>query len=127
MNYNIYTKTNYKVFSKISNNEAVDLCVSEVVYQENFLDAFYLTEYDEKIIGEQQSLLMNLLIDKADIVDVMCHLSKKINIDDNEIIFIYLFSYPLFYLTHQLICNFLVNGEISFDVIQKLHIEIEKM
>jgi len=127
MNYNTDAQVNYHVFSRLSDKNDVYSHASEVVYQENFLDAFHLTEYDEKIVGNQQTLLMDLLIKKYEIVDVLSNLSKKLNIDDNEFLFIYLFSYPLFYLTHELICNFLAYEEIPSELIKKIIAEIEKM
>ena len=61
MNYNIHTEVKYHIYTNLSNNEKVDTCISEVVYQENFLDAFYLTEYDETVVGLQQNILFDML------------------------------------------------------------------
>jgi len=127
MNYNIDAQVNYKIFSHISDNVEIDICMSEVVYQENFLDAFYLQEYDEQVVSNQQTLLLNLLIEKEEVVEILSCISKKLNIDDPEFSFIYLFSYPLFYLTHNMICHFIDKGVILPEIFEKLVSEIENM
>jgi hypothetical protein len=78
-----------------------NVCISEIVYQENFLEAFYLTEYNDKIVNEQQTLLYDLLIQYESIQTLLEKLSKKINFDDKYIVFVHLFSYPLFHITHE--------------------------
>ena len=127
MNYNTDAQVNYHLFLRISDKDEVYTHTSEIVYQENFLDAFHLTKYDENIVGNQQTLLLDLLIKREEFGVVLSNLSKKLNIDDDEFLFIYLFSYQLFYLTHELICNFLLYGEISSELIEKINAEIEIM
>lgn len=127
MNYNIHTQVNYNIYTNLSNNEKVDTCISEVVYQENFLDAFYLTEYDEKVVGPQQDILFGMLKTNEQMIEILNNLSKKLDLDDNEFLFIYLFSYPLFFVMHKIICYFLNNGEITNDLVEEINIEIEKL
>jgi hypothetical protein len=127
MNYNTDAQVNYHLFLRISNKDEVCTHTSDIVYQENFLDAFHLKKYDENVVGNQQTLLLDLLIKREEFGVVLSNLSKKLNIDDDEFLFIYLFSYQLFYLTHELICKFLVYGEISSELIEKINAEIEIM
>jgi len=130
MNYNTDLIVKYRLFlnkSDDSENDMSKMCMSEVVYQENFLEAFHLTTYDDKIVGEQQTMLYDLLSVEESIQLVLENLSKKTQFSDKEIVFMYLFSYPLFYLTHDLIVNFLVHNEIPDRLIELLNEEIEKM
>ena len=130
MNYNTDLIIKYRVVlnnSYTTENDINNVCISEILYQENFLEAFYLKEYDDKIISEQQSLLYELLIQEECIQLVLEKLSKKTNFDDKYIVFFYLFSYPLFHITHQLITNYLVNNEISNELVETMNEEIEKM
>ena len=130
MNYNTDLIIKYRVFlnnSYTTENDINNVCISEIVYQENFLQAFYLTAYDDKIIGEQQSLLYELLIQDVNIQNILEKLSKKTNFDDKYIVFFYLFSYPLFHITHELIKNYLIKNEIPNELIESMNDEIEKM
>jgi hypothetical protein len=130
MNYNTDLVIKYRVFlnnSYTTENDINNVCISEIVYQENFLEAFYLTEYNDKIVGEQQTLLYELLIQDERIQLVLEKLSKKTNFDDKYIVFFYLFSYPLFHITHELITNYLLNNEIPNELFETMNEEIEKM
>jgi hypothetical protein len=130
MNYNTDLVIKYRVFlnnSYTTENDINNVCMSEIVYQENFLQAFYLAEYNDKIVGEQQTLLYELLIQDERIQLVLEKLSKKTNFDDKYIVFFYLFSYPLFHITHELITNYLVKNEIPNELFETINEEIEKM
>jgi hypothetical protein len=130
MNYNTDLIIKYRVFlnnSYTTENDINNVCISEIVYQENFLEAFYLTEYNDEIVGKQQSLLYELLIQDDRIQLLLENLSKKTNFDDKYIVFFYLFSYPLFHLTHELIKHYLLENEISNELIETINGEIEKM
>jgi hypothetical protein len=130
MNYNTDLIIKYRVFlnnSYTTENDINNVCISEIVYQENFLQAFYLKDYDDKIVSEQHTLLYELLIQYECIQNILEKLSKKTHFDDNYIVFFYLFSYPLFHITHELIKNYLLNNEISSDLIVSINAEIEKM
>jgi hypothetical protein len=125
MNYNTELIIKYRLF--LNSSDITEKCMSEVVYQENFLEAFHLNEYNDNIISNQQTLLYDLFI-KEDWFQVLLEkLSKKTKIDDKDIVFCYLFSYPLFHVTHELIKNFLVNNEVPNDIIKTMNEEIEKM
>jgi hypothetical protein len=130
MNYNTDLIIKYRVFLNgldTMENDMSNIGLSEVVYQENFLEAFYLKEYDEKIIGEQQTLIYNMLINEKWFQLILEKMSSKTKIDDINIVYIYLFSYPLFHITHEIIVNFLVSNEIPNHLIENLDNEIEKM
>lgn len=125
MNYNTDLIIKYRLF--MNGSDITENAMSEVVYQENFLEAFYLNEYNEKIVSEQQTLLYDILIHEDWFQLLLENLSKKINFDDKDIIFIYLFSYPLFHVTHELIKHFLVDNEVPNHLIELMNEEIEKM
>lgn len=125
MNYNTDLIIKYRLF--MNGSDITENAMSEVVYQENFLEAFYLNEYNEKIVSEQQTLLYDILIHEEWFQLLLENLSKKINFDDKDIIFIYLFSYPLFHVTHELIKHFLVDNEVPNHLIELMNEEIEKM
>jgi hypothetical protein len=111
----------------MNGSDITENAMSEVVYQENFLEAFHLNEYNEKIVSEQQTLLYNILIHEDWFQLLLKNLSKKINFDDKDILFIYLFSYPLFHVTHELIKYFLVDNEVPDHLLEMMNEEIEKM
>lgn len=125
MNYNTDLIIKYRLF--MNGSDITENAMSEVVYQENFLEAFYLNEYNEKIVSEQQTLLYDILIHEDWFQLLLKNLSKKINFDDKDILFIYLFSYPLFHVTHELIKHFLVDNEVPDHLLEMMNEEIEKM
>ena len=125
MNYNTDLIIKYRLF--MNGSDITENAMSEVVYQENFLEAFYLNEYNEKIVSEQQTLLYDILIHEDWFQLLLKNLSKKINFDDKDILFIYLFSFPLFHVTHELIKHFLVDNEVPNHLIELMNEEIEKM
>ena len=125
MNYNTDLIIKYRLF--MNGSDITENAMSEVVYQENFLEAFYLNEYNEKIVSEQQTLLYDILIHEDWFQLLLKNLSKKINFDDKDILFIYLFSFPLFHVTHELIKHLLVDNEVPNHLIELMNEEIEKM
>lgn len=125
MNYNTDLIIKYRLF--MNGSDITENAMSEVVYQENFLEAFYLNEYNEKIVSEQQTILYDILIHEDWFQLLLENLAKKINFDDKDILFIYLFSYPLFHVTHELIKHFLVDNEVPNHLILLMNEEIEKM
>jgi len=125
MNYNTELIIKYRLF--MNGSDITENAMSEVVYQENFLEAFHLNEYNEKIVSEQQTLLYDILIHEDWFQLLLKNLSKKINFDDKDILFIYLFSYPLFHVTHELIKHFLVDNEVPDHLLEMMNEEIEKM
>ena len=125
MNYNTDLIIKYRLF--MNSSDITENAMSEVVYQENFLEAFHLNKYNEKIVSEQQTLLYDILIPEEWFQLLLENLSKKINFHDKDILFIYLFSYPLFHVTHELIKNFLVDNEVPDHLIEMMNEEIEKM
>lgn len=125
MNYNTDLIIKYRLF--LNSSDITEKCMSEVVYQENFLEAFHLNEYNDSVISNQQTLLYELFIQEDWFQVLLDNLSKKTKIYDNDIVFCYLFSYPLFHITHELIKNFLVNNEVPNHIIEAMNEEIEKM
>jgi hypothetical protein len=145
MNYNTNVNVNYKIYLELTTNKVMNMSMSETIYQENFLDVFRIKEYDANIISTQQDLLYQLLCDYDEIKVLLNNLSKKIpiymlgdcsqnenggkevenNIEKNT--FVFLFSYPLFNITHKLICEVLNNSSISNENIDLLIKEIDKM
>ena len=59
MNYNTDLIIKYRLF--MNGSDITENAMSEVVYQENFLEAFHLSEYNENIVGKQQTLLYDIL------------------------------------------------------------------
>ena len=125
MNYNTDLIIKYRLF--MNGSDITENAMSEVVYQENFLEAFHLSEYNENIVGKQQTLLYDILSNEEWFQLLLEKLSKKINFDDKDIVFMYLFSYPLFHVTHELIKHFLVDNEVPEHLIEMMYEEIEKM
>ena len=126
MNYNTDLIIKYRLF--MNGSDITENAMSEVVYQENFLEAFHLSEYNENIVSKQQTLLYDILSNEEWFQLLLEKLSKKINFDDKDIIvFMYLFSYPLFHVTHELIKHFLVDNEVPEHLIEMMYEEIKKM
>ena len=125
MNYNTDLIIKYRLF--MNGSDITENAMSEVVYQENFLEAFHLSEYNENIVSKQQTLLYDILSNEEWFQLLLEKLSKKINFDDKDIVFMYLFSYPLFHVTHELIKHFLVDNEVPEHLIEMMYEEIKKM
>ena len=90
MNYNTDLIIKYRLF--MNGSDITENAMSEVVYQENFLEAFYLNEYNEKIVSEQQTILYDILIHEDWFQLLLENLSKKIK---NEKMFVALWLWRL--------------------------------
>ena len=100
--------------------------VSNLLYQKQFLDALQMTEWDDshvdiaidglyqemKDIQEVQTILETLKTSES--------LSSLILLvgNNDEILFRYLFSYDLFYLTHKVITEIKTHQAISKDTLE---------
>jgi hypothetical protein len=96
----------------VEDDDILFLC--EEVYREDFLKFFKLEHYDDTIVNGKTSelykvcsknMLFALLIE-----DVKMHVKT---LEDNECAFMNLFAYPFFYLTHECIKQFILNGTIE--------------
>lgn len=96
----------------VEDDDILFLC--EEVYREDFLKFFKLEHYDDTIVNSKttelykicsKNMLFSLLID-----NVKMHVNT---LEDNECAFMNLFAYPFFYLTHECVKQFILNGVIE--------------
>ncbi len=98
-----------------------DLSDQNTVYQQQFLQAFGLKEWDNEIIVKSTNELYNKVIDNQDIKDIINFIKKKekdsilmLILGDKDIdIFKSLFRFDLFDLTHRLLCTLLNTGKVD--------------
>jgi len=119
INYNYNFLCSYK-------NEK-DYEKSETIYRKEFLKAFNLDEFSEKIISTTTDLLYKKLIEDSYIQNIIIEVLKinpqlklfeKDNYKPKELAFTILFSYDYFYIFHKLLCYYLDITKVnSVDVV----------
>jgi len=97
------------IYTKIDDD---DFDCSEMLYQNELLQAFNLTEFDDKIINNKVIELYNSIdlefIDNKEFKEILIFLSEQHFTDDLLIGFMSLFSYHLFHISHLCINDFVV-------------------
>jgi hypothetical protein len=93
--------------------------IKDLIYKEDLLNAFGLNEFNDSIIDEIDNLYnsMKYITELQPILDT---LAAKIMSTDRSYGFVILFSYDYFYLTHQIICQFLNDNKIDNNIIIEL-------
>jgi|UniRef100_A0A6C0JBI8 hypothetical protein len=112
MYYNIHHKVEYK--------SAIDELQNDL-YQQQFLAAFNVTDYDEHIISSSLShiikdLKCDVLFDKL-ISKVVGHNVLSENIEDS---FVFLFSYDYFEDFHKVLNHFYLDGVLSQELVDNI-------
>lgn len=97
----------------IEEDDVLFLC--EEVYREDFLKFFKLEHFEDDIINKKTEKLFkacsrNILFSSL-IAKIKAHIG--VASEDDECSFMQLFSYPFFYLTHECIKQYLLNGAIE--------------
>ena len=90
--------------------------ISDYLYKNELLHAFKLNDYNDIIVNLKISELYNLLFIEnttnnqiIKLKDIINNLSEKYFNNDIEAGFIMLFSYELFHITHNILCNIINN------------------
>lgn len=94
------------------------------IYREQFLRVFNLTEYNDDVIKNAIKEIETLFYNNINIETLYVNMKKTqrfIIYQDSDLL-IYLFSYDLFYLTHNLIKSIINKNEE--DINNKLHLLI---
>lgn len=99
--------------------------ISDALYKLQFLEAFSLIDWDDKVINETLSHIYNCIKDDEQFNNILdCFKqTKKIFVDekeDKEKIFVWLFNYDHFYLIHRCLIDYFTNkciSEINYDKI----------
>jgi hypothetical protein len=94
------------------------------IYREQFLRVFNLTEYNDDVIKKAIKEIETLFYNNINIETLYFNMKKTqrfIIYQDSDLL-IYLFSYDLFYLTHNLIKSIINKNEE--DINNKLHLLI---
>ena len=98
-----------------------DIDVQNYMYQQQFLQAFGLKEYNDKAINDSIEEIYNKIKDNQDIKDILNTIKKRekdsvlmllLNSEDIGI-FQSLFRYDLFDITHRLLCTLLTSGKVN--------------
>lgn len=127
MNYNTKLRCTYNYYDEkfkdvnpIKIEEEIDMTdfpedISTNLYRSEFLEAFNLQEYKDDVIDQQFYILYKFFKDDERLKPLYKKLASKIMSEDEEIGFVFLFSYDYFFLMHLCICDFLEMGEIQND------------
>ena len=98
-----------------------DLDDQNTIYQEQFLQAFGVKEWNDDIINKSTTELYNSVKDNQDIKDILEKIKKNekdsilmliLGSEDIDI-FKSLFRFDLFDLTHRLLCTLLTTGKVD--------------
>ena len=97
----------------------------DVIYKYDLLSIFGLHDFIEEIIIEKINRLYNIMITNVDIQQICLGIEKNIykenNNNENKLeIFMILFSYDYLYLFYPCICEFIIKGNISNELISLL-------
>ena len=98
-----------------------DLSDQNTIYQEQFLQAFGVKEWNDDIINKSTLELYNSVKDNQDIKDILEKIKKNekdsilmLILGSEDInIFKSLFRFDLFDLTHRLLCTLLTTGKVD--------------
>ena len=85
------------------------------LYRSEFLEAFKLQDYQDDVIDAQIYILYTYFKDNQTLKPLYKKLAEKVLSEDEEIGFVFLFSYEYFFLMHLCICDFLEIGILSND------------
>ena len=86
--------------------------IQDLIYKEDILNTFGLNEMNDSIIAEIDSLY-NSMKYVTELHPILDTLAAKMMSTDRSMGFLILFSYDYFYLTHQIICEFLNDNKIN--------------
>lgn len=127
--YNVNHSSVYKrIEDDFSNNtdfskeEVLLLC--DHTYKMEILSVFKMTVFDEEEMNEKTSMLYNNCKTNEELMSCAKVLTSVEN--DLEVGFRLFFSYDYFYLAHKCIVEFLKNGKISEDSLNKFLLEVNK-
>ena len=98
-----------------------DIDVQNYMYQQQFLQAFGLEEWNDKAINDSTEEIYNKIKDNQDIKDILSTIKKQEKdsmlmflLESEDIgIFKLLFRYDLFDITHRLLCTLLTSGKVN--------------
>ena len=91
-----------------------------IMYQAEFLQVFDVSEMQEEIIIGKMKDLHEKIKDNEEWRDILKIMSTKLFTEDEVIGLMVLYSYPLFYLIHPCICQFLNEGTICREKMEEL-------
>lgn len=100
--------------------------IRDLLYREDLLNIFCVTEYSDDVINTCIQDLHKRVIGNNDIKECSLSLAAQYLNQDFEFGLIILFAYDYMHLAHICISEFLENGIISKDNIDKLRMQIKK-
>ena len=104
--------------------------MAEFLYKNELLNAFTLTEFDEKNINACiQKLYATIICDDvcSQYFKTLCKsIAAKVLSEDLEVGFTMLFSYSYFHLTHLCLCDFLNNKVVREEYLDALKEIVDK-
>jgi len=99
--------------------------IRDCLYREDLLNIFCITEYNDEVINACIQDLYKRVIRNNDIKECSLSLAGQYLNQDYEFGLIILFAYDYMHLSHICISEFLENGTISKDNIDKLRMQIK--
>jgi hypothetical protein len=125
--YECFYNDDKKMFSgKEDLTENAKLEIKDFIYREDLINAFGLEEFDERLINIEIENLYEKMSHLTVLDNILDTLAAKMMSTDRSLGFLILFSYDYFYLTHQIICEFLENNTINDDKVAELTSVVNK-
>lgn len=125
--YNINVDVNYyeKIPKEYPENSYISKEIDQL-YKSQFLEAMNEKEYDEDLIMNKLDFIYSIF-KETKLNNIMDKLCKCISFDltDNTIGFFLLFSFDFYYITHQILCYYIIRHEIHEELYNVLNEKIE--
>ena len=96
----------------------------EEIYRIEFIKCFNLEDFDDDIINAQVKNLFDLCKGHEEFSKIIQLVKEKTGDEDIEICFMQLFSYELFYLTHNCIGKIHKSQPLDAAIVTKLHLSL---
>jgi len=108
-------------------NDDENQYIRDLLYREDLLNIFCITEYNDEVINGCIQDLYKRVIGNKDIKECSLTLAAQYLNQDCEFGLMILLAYEYMHLSHVCISEFLENGIINKDYIDKLKIQIENV
>jgi hypothetical protein len=127
-NYVCFYNDDKKMFSgKEDLTENAKLEIKDFIYREDLINAFGIVEFDEHLINIEIENIYEKMKHLTVLDNILDILAAKMMSTDRSLGFLILFSYDYFYLTHQIICEFLEKNTINDSKVAELASVVNKL
>lgn len=127
MDNDIYYNYEYTVkYKNYFDDKDTEECESDCddIFRHDFLNAFYLKEYDGDKIDKIQMKIYDDLVKNKKMEELMLKLANSRLSSDKDVGFVIMFSYDYFYILHKIIVSYYKYGKIYGLFLDKLEQKI---